>query len=76
MLNLKAGLNFGALLKLVEDVMRDLPKFEASVSLIRDVIASLEKGQMPALTPQQLLQLGQDISAIQQLIADVKSVMA
>lgn len=69
-----ASLSWSAILKLIHDVIADVPKFETAATDIHAVFVELSAGKVP--TPQQIAALGAAATAIDQLVADAKAVIA
>lgn len=70
---MKPSINFGAVIKLIEDAATDFPKIEAAFATVQAVAGEVTKGQMP--TPAQIAALEADLPVVMQLFADVKAVV-
>lgn len=67
--------NFDSIFTLASDVMKDLPDIEKSVGIAKNIIASIEQGQMPVLSQADMDTFKADMADLEKIVADIKALV-
>lgn len=67
--------NFDSIFTLASDVMNDLPDIEKSIGIAKSIIASIEQGQMPALSQADMDTFKADMADLEKIVTDIKALV-